>query len=213
MVLIMSELKEIYNKDSIGQLNEEILILEQSIEDTTWAQADAYLKAKELFGLKEFAKVTHRGNKLGTMKVYANVAESYPSVNRFTTVSFKHHMVAMNNDSRYEWLKKAQDNAWSAERLRREMNPPKSIEKKAVKETLPAPEPNPLAEVRFEPEIVEKPKDVLQQMVNALNWYLANDRRSLELAASDALLFMCLLLGEDKRRIVLDELKGEYVIV
>ena len=211
-MLRVMEPQEPYNtKEDLLELAQEYKETKQNQERDNWKLARLAQEAAQKYDLKEFAKQT--GEVYQTLRNLSYVASKYTEEDEKyygSTLVFKFFIVAAASDNRLEWLKKAQDNAWSAARLGREMNPPKPVEKKEPVQ-ITSPQAFPILPVEN-----TKPKSsnsrTLEEIVEVLNWYLVNDKRTLELAASNALIFMCLLLGEDKRTIVFDEFKGEYVI-
>lgn len=149
--LRIMEPREPYNtKEDLLELAEEYKELKQNEERDIWKRARLAHEAAEKFDLKQFAKLAEEN--YDVLKNLSGIAGKYTEEDQKKygiTLLFKHFIVAAKADNRLEWLKKAQDNAWSAERLRREMNPPKSVEKK---EPVPVKE-EPKGTIRFEPRI------------------------------------------------------------
>lgn len=200
---------ETYNtKEDLLELADAYKLAKESQEKGKWELARLAHEAAEKFDLKQFAKYT--GENYDVLKNLSYIAGRYTveEVSNCTvTLLFEHFIAAAKADNRLEWLEKAGNNAWSAARLRREMNPSKSVEKK---EQITSPQATPVIPVE---NVKPKPSNsrTLEEIVEVLNWYMFNDRQYLEHAASNALIFISMLFGEE-RVIVFDEDTGKYGI-
>lgn len=203
-VYSINEHSEPYNtKEDLLELAEEYKKTKQNGERNLWELSDLAHEAAEKYGgLKEFAKLT--GENINSLKQYSSMSEIYPKSIRAYTVTYRHYMVAKSSDSRLEWLKKAQDNGWSAERLRREMTPAKPAAKKE-------PEPVVVPEPKWEPAVIEpqniKPNDyrsrTFEDVVAIINYYLYKENDVYQMFGDLTILLQKVF--EEERRIVFDD--------
>lgn len=225
--LKIAEPREPYNtKEDLFELAQEYKRANETQERSLWELSDLAHEAADKYGLKEFAKAT--GENYNSLIAYSAMAGVYPKSIRTYSLTYRHYMVAKSSDSRLEWLEKAEKKSWSAERLRREMNPPKEKPLPAKLEPVIPTEPNPVAEIpalipaQTEPEVVVKevkPADYYtkrsyEDLVEAMNYFYINDKRSFEMAiASDDFLIIIRFLYGEERTIVFNQEVKRFVII
>lgn len=209
--MTLKEVKYPYTNEDMMLIVTEYKEAQQANEKINWRRVRLAHEAAENFNLEEFAKQV--GENYSYLKNLSSLAGRYSDedVSKCAlTLKLEHFIVAAKSDKRLEWLKKAGDNAWTAARLRREMNPPKPV---AKKEPPPVAQPEPKLAVVPAPQTKKLASRTLEDLVTVLNWYRVNDMRSLELAASNALIFVSLLFADDDNRsIVVNPNTGGYEI-
>lgn len=178
-VLKIAEPREPYNtKEDLLELAQAYKEAKETTERNLWELSDLAHEAAEKYSLKEFAKAT--GENYNSLIAYSAMAGVYPKTIRGYSLTYKHYMVAKSSDKRLEWLELAEKNAWSAERLRREMNPPKEKSESKGKFTItpvtPTTEINQAGEVAYiqqpEPEVYRPSYD---DIFDSLNTWAATE--------------------------------------
>lgn len=130
-----------YNDEDYKELIRAYTAAKETGEKTLWERSDmAHEAAKKYGGLKQFA--IDSGENLRTLGQFSYVAGRYEITTRVVNVPYRHYMVAASSDSRYEWLRKAEENKWSSEDMRRAMNADKPKKGKPVKNP-PLQQPSP----------------------------------------------------------------------
>lgn len=146
ILALVEEAVELYEVDTNPENFEELVFEYQKLliqdRENSWARADLACLAGQTYGkLRRLAQET--GDSYGYLKQLSYVAKQYDKRTRsqFYKLSFGHFRAVAYKEDRYVWLQKAQDNAWTVDKLTRTVGsrrPPGMISLTRIVNTLNA---------------------------------------------------------------------------
>jgi hypothetical protein len=126
ILALVEEAVEPYEIDTNPENFQELVFDYQKLmlqdRENCWARADLACLAAQTYGkLRQLA--TETGDGYGYLKQLSYCAKQYDKRTRnlFYKLSFAHFRAVAGREDRFVWLQKAQDNAWTVDRLQREV--------------------------------------------------------------------------------------------